>query len=179
MRERLLIFIYSIITIFICFIMLINVIEYNVLSKRFENKKLIFSILPQGWAFFTRNSREGQVILYQKENDILKKVPYQHNHYQFAFGLDRTTTKVYTELGLIKNKIHNNLFQEVEWNYQSDIYQKDLSALRKVDIKSPLKKGKLKGEYLMIIQEPIPWAWSKNMDSIKMPAVAIFINIIE
>lgn len=177
MKLKFLLIAYIIGAIFLLSILFINTMQYNTLSEKFENKKIVFSLFPQGWAFFTRNPREGQVILYQKNNGKFVEVPFKHNNYRYAFGLNRTCTKVYTELGYIRKNINDSSFKAIEWNYQEKIFTNKLDNLETITLQNPLKNGILNGKYLLVIQEPIPWAWSKNAKRIKMPALAVFLNI--
>jgi antimicrobial peptide system SdpA family protein len=171
-------FIYTLITLAIIISITNNTIGFNPLTEKLEAKKIVFSFLPQGWAFFTRNPREGQAILYSIKKKSIFNTDFQHNNYNFCFGLNRGCNKIYTELSFINSDIPDSLFSKISWNYQSLLKQKiNIRNLKVFNTTSPLKQSSLNGEYLLIIQKPIPWAWSKNINSIKMPAQAIIINI--
>lgn len=55
------------------FLMLFYFIEVNPVKFNNNIESRFFSFVPQGWAFFTRNPREAQIILYKKIIKIYMK----------------------------------------------------------------------------------------------------------
>lgn len=151
---------------------------FNTMSSKLEAKQAIFTIIPQGWAFFTRNPREGQTLLYKIEDNKIVNANFKHNSFKYKMGLDRSCTKVYTELGFIKEKVPSDAFIPLEWNYQVEkLNNVSLESMKPFTVKNALKDPILNGKYLLVIQEPIPWAWSSNIEKIKMPAAGILLNV--
>lgn len=72
---------FSILFIFLLMVLiiLINTINYNALSDRLNFRKAVFTFSPQGWAFFTRNARESQVILYTLNENRIVDVNKRHS----------------------------------------------------------------------------------------------------
>lgn len=132
--------------------------------------------MPQGWAFFTRDPREAQIVLYKKNNKgELVEVEQRHSSFSNFFGLNRKADKIMFEVALIKEKLKDSQFQNTKWNYQQKIFSKLPNKTYKV--KNRLLYHNLKGQYIIIFQKPVPWAWSKSIDKIKMPAKIISLNI--
>jgi antimicrobial peptide system SdpA family protein len=150
-------------------------ISFNPIQNRYGNKQLIFTFLPQGWSFFTRNPREAQVLLYKIDGKRIIPITQKHSSYKNLFGLIRKSSIYTSEIQIIRSKINDSLFFNTKWNYQEN--KIGLVPKGKITIYNEIFSPLLCGEYLLVFQEPIPWAWSKNMKSIKMPAKIIRINI--
>ena len=73
----------------------------------------VFNFIPQGWALFTRDPREAQILIYRIENDsILKPYPQRHSSFTNLIGLKRTSSKILTELQLLKLKTTDSLYSD-------------------------------------------------------------------
>jgi antimicrobial peptide system SdpA family protein len=136
----------------------------------------VFKFVPQGWAFFTRNPREAQIIIYQiKNNNGLIAYPQKHSSYHNIFGLYRKSSKILTELQSIKIKIPDTLYTNSEWNYQTEEYSLLPKEIYSYD--NEISEPFLCGEFLIVFQKSIPWAWSKSIKNIKMPSKMVRIKI--
>ncbi|VAW14377.1 hypothetical protein MNBD_BACTEROID03-708 [hydrothermal vent metagenome] len=134
--------------------------------------------VPQGWAFFTRSPREAQVILYEfHDDDSLIKYPQKHSSYKNIFGLDRKISKVLTEIQALKFQIPDTLYTNYQWNYQTTEHSKLKRPLNVCKVKNGIYQPILCGDYLLVFQKPIPWAWSKSINKLKMPAKIIHLRI--
>jgi len=79
--------------------------------------------MPQGWAFFTRSPRESQIQLLKILPDgKLDKVNHYHAHYSNAFGTNRKTTMLLTQLSTVYKQIPDSLFKDSNCNIQYDRY---------------------------------------------------------
>lgn len=136
----------------------------------------VFNFIPQGWAFFTRNPREAQISIYKIENgSILKPYPQRHSSFINLFGLKRTSSKILTELQLIKLKTSDSLYSDMKWNYQVDKYSK--LPTKSFEYKNEIFDPILLGNFIVVYQKPVPWAWSKSIKKIKMPSKVIRFKI--
>ncbi len=134
-----------------------------------ENGKINKVLLPQGWAFFTRNPREDRVMFYTYENDEWSDLYFlkQNSKHSNLFGLNRKARAQQIELGLLIS----NTLKSSSW--------RDTTAGTNINNILPLKEPLIVvnesinpticGETLLIKEEVIPWAWSKDKDSILPP----------
>lgn len=177
MKYSLLFIALSTVGISIILLILFAISPFNPIRAKADFNKQVYTFIPQGWAFFTRNPREAQIQLYKQDTDSTwKKMNHFHAHYSNYFGLSRKTTAMISELQYIKmNYIKDSDFIDCESNYQRGI----LGCVPDSTIIVPNKFEKpiLCGEYILTFQEPIPWAWSKSMDKILMPSKVIRLNI--
>ena len=161
------------------FTILINSIGFNALSESLEEKKIVFTLSPQGWAFFTRSPKEAQLLLYKIEDSKIKDLHHKHSHYSNYFGLSRSCTKTFSELQLIKSKIQDSLYVDIKFNYllSDPIKQLELDKINSVTVKNQFKMAYLNGKYIFIIQDILPWAWLSSRNKLYMNAKAIIIEI--
>ncbi|QTY27747.1 SdpA family antimicrobial peptide system protein [Flavobacterium sp. CS20] len=149
--------------------------ESNPIKLNIDLEHKIFTFVPQGWAFFTRNPREAQIIIYKKENEQISEIAQRHSAYQNLFGLNRKASKIMSELQFIKNGLNDSLFDNTKWNYQEKIYNK--IPTKPICVKNQMEEPILCGNYIIVFQKTIPWAWSKSIEKIEMPAKIINLNI--
>jgi antimicrobial peptide system SdpA family protein len=115
-------------------------------------------ISPQGYAFFTKNPKEAQVYIYKvNKNNSLQNICPNSSTFEMLFGLSRKNTRLSFDFTEILTKLRKwKPINEVDKFYLTN---PDVFNITKKDIKNH------KGKYLIIKEERIPWAWSKNMFS--------------
>lgn len=154
---------------------LFSSLPFNPTRAKADVRKAVFTFLPQGWAFFTRSPREAQVVLYGVSDAELTPITHKHTSYSNFFGLSRRSTRIMYELQYFKQTIPDSAYINTEWNYQRDLYG-DIPQ-ESVVIENDYQDPVLCGEYLLVFQEQVPWAWLGSIDEIKMPAKAIKLSI--
>ncbi len=172
--------IYLITSLTVSFWLIINIflitVRGNPIEITNEVDSRVFNFIPQGWAFFTRDPREAQIAIYKIENDnILKPYPQRHSLFTNLFGLKRTSSKLLTELQLLKLKTVDSLYSDAKWNYQINIFDKIITNT--FECKNEIYDPILLGNFIVVYQKPVPWAWSKSIKEIKMPAKIIRFKI--
>lgn len=166
----------SLIVFSFSFFVFITSIEFNPIQQYVSKKTPISLLSFQGWAFFTRSPREAQVILYKVHDNKLFKVAHQHSSYKNYFGLSRSSTRIISELQAIKMSLGKDNFINTKWNYQKSLYGEIPNKI--IDVKNQFKNPTLKGEYVLVFQRTVPWAWLESLNSIMMPAKIIRINVL-
>lgn len=133
------------------------------------------TFIPQGWAFFTRDPREAQILIYKIEKGKIEPIEQKHSSIYNLIGINRKASKILSELQMLIYKIDKKNFVNLKWNYQTCTY--DYKTINPIILKNEFLKPILKGEYLIVFQKPVPWAWSKSIDNIKMDAKGIKIKV--
>ncbi len=157
------------------FIVLADSVEYNSFNIGVETDKKVFTFIPQGWAFFTRNPREAQVQLFKCNGDKYEKYTHYHSSYKNLFGLIRNSTRINYELTGIYSQIARDKFKDSESNIQTG-YIKELPS-DIVYVENKFDNPRVLGEYILVIQKLVPWNWSKNLEKEKMPCKIIRLKI--
>lgn len=117
-------------------------------------------ISPQGYAFFTKNPKEPQIYIYEVDkSNQLKNICPNSSTAEMFFGLSRKNTRLSYDFTEILSKLSR-------WESIDKI---DKFYLTKSDTFNIPKKDMLKhkGKYLIVKEERIPWAWSKNLSTPK------------
>lgn len=141
----------------------IDAMEYNVL-------------LPQGWAFFTRNPREEQYYVYKEEGKKLVPLLYTNSSYKNAFGFTRKVRIRGVEMGGLVSQLEQMEWLKCEDGILSEcvIENQDYEAIILANnANHPTFCGNL-----WIEKKPlVPWAWSRAEQAVNMPSEFIKINV--
>jgi len=159
-----------------CILSFSSYLPYNALSTHSDTR--IFKIMPQGWAFFTRSPRESQIQLLKILPDgKLDKVNHYHAHYSNAFGTNRKTTMLLTQLSTVYKQIPDSLFKDSNCNIQYDRYFSTHDSITTdIELKNEFDIKYLSGEYYLLVQDIIPWAWTPKY-TVDMPCKFVKIAI--
>lgn len=162
---------------FVIFCVFVSSVPLNPISIKYQKIKEFSSLVPQGWAFFTRSPREAQILVYKINKDTqLELEIIRHSQPENVFGLNRVQSFKMNELQLIVSKLDRNLFLNTSWNYMNNLHgilPKKVNVVQHVFKHSRL----INKEIVIIIQDIVPWAWKKNKN-LMMPAKAIRLKIL-
>lgn len=126
------------------------------------------SVLPQGWAFFTRSPREERILPFLRSDDgswYQTHVP-THAEPRHVFGLDRTSRAKGVEVGLLLGEISTDQWHDCEGPVAGCIDQAEVVA----EIRNHSPEPSVCGEAALVRRQPLPWAWSRNDTPENMPA---------
>jgi len=142
------------VTIFISSIQ-INTLN-NTLSPKF--KYIIISIFPESFAFFTKDPKDAQIILYSVQKNNVEKINLKTNSSYNFWGLSRKARRLTYEIGVLTKKIPDSLWSEIKESNIKNIDFDNIShyLLEKDNNIQLLEKGK----YVLYYYKPIPWEWN-------------------
>lgn len=146
----------------------------TVLSLPANDYMFISSWYPQGWGFYSKDpTEEGLYII-----DATTKEPstfWPHNSKENLFGLQRTGRSQGIEAGLLKSFVPEDAWIECEEDpiqCGSEINEQNI-----VEVNNPNPYPTICNDQLIILQEPVPWAWSDYKDNINMPSQVVRVKI--
>jgi antimicrobial peptide system SdpA family protein len=125
-------------------------------------------IVPEGWAFFTRDPKEPSFILYEiTDKGQLRRFIQRPGTPRYLFGMNRRARVVSQEYGRLQEyvPVADSLWREIEGPIEKYAHLADSLTVTKIPNSSrfPLING------IFILQkiEPVPWAWarSKNIEA--------------
>ena len=146
-------------------------VSYSKQDKYYQIKRL----LPEGWAFFTRNPREDDYVPYLFHSGKLIKVPYYPiftscNHW----GLGRKYKAINTEVSFVLNDVKSHKWVEQDTFSLGDIYRSfDSTIIVKAKVPNPL----LIDTFCIISTKPIPWAWFSTTFPEDYPCKYIYVTV--
>ncbi|WP_291152583.1 SdpA family antimicrobial peptide system protein [Flavobacterium sp. UBA7680] len=130
----------------------------------FKQKAILFNIIPQGWGFFTRDPRENEISTYYITDGSIIKFTQTNGNLNNFYGASRKNRFHGVELGLIVSQINPNSWVKMKGG-KFILNQK----IHTDTIINSLNPSNIKGDFFIVEQERIPWAWAKNSDTIIMP----------
>ncbi len=128
--------------------------------------------LPEGWAFFTRDPREVDPLVFQLRDGSwsqLKLGPASRPAY--ILGLRRYPRALNIELGLIMVAVPSRA-----WVKCTVLPRECLAKMGAVvSAKNPTPQASLCGSIAIVRQPPVPWAWSRS--KVIMPSSVVSVDV--
>jgi antimicrobial peptide system SdpA family protein len=119
------------------------------------------NLIPEGWAFFTRNPREEMPDIYSYNR--VDKTYSSHitpcASSTFLFGLARECRMIGGELGTLMGKVDDSLWLDGNHLESSTSFDEGIESVR---ITNDFANATFLGDYYLVKRQRIPWAWSKK-----------------
>ncbi|MFL0082489.1 SdpA family antimicrobial peptide system protein [Tenacibaculum maritimum] len=159
-------FLSKILVVFIVFSMLLTFSEDNTVNL---NSNALRLLSPQGYAFFTRNPQEPQIFIYRIKNDTIEEnLTKNSSTLDMFFGLSRVNRRESLEMNNVISKL-------TKWKDYTSLNDIKTTVQDTLKITSTDSK-KIKGNFLIIKEKRIPWAWSKNLKTPKQRFKFIYLK---
>lgn len=137
-------------------------------------KKITKNLFPEGWGFFTRDAREDNFSYYKKENLNFEKKTKPCSSAKYNFGLNRDCRAKSAELELLVKQIPDSLWRKKDMSFLSKLNL--LPRENRIDtITNQFHYPRIEGNIILVKQERLPWAWSRNRKNLNIPIK--YINI--
>jgi antimicrobial peptide system SdpA family protein len=152
-------------------------LPFNPIRLPFEDRVAMTLVLPEGWAFFTRNPREERTIPYLRSADgrwisaIANRLADPEN----LFGFSRAPRGQSVEMGLLTTQLAGRTWIACD-NLAAECLE---SAPIAGEIQNPTPGATLCGTVGFVAQPPLPWAWwrSPRSQPIRMPARTMKVTV--
>jgi antimicrobial peptide system SdpA family protein len=175
-RKKKFIFLNIFIWMFFGIVLLVGAMPKTPLMINDNIKKNISIIFPNRWPFFTKDPREEYVYIFQKKSQGHTLHPNLPNS-SFAnfYGMINTQRAIGMEYGMISSQIDENLWytNNTGKNLLKII---DNDTIKTIKLKRDVKYTELKGEYIFVKIEPLPYLWKNKVNQLEMPSK--FVKII-
>jgi len=143
----------------------------------FLRSNLIISLVPQGWAFFTRDPQEKVTRVYKKnELGDWQVVTGYSNSFSNFFGWDRSQRVLFEEASLYWKMLFE--MQKAECSGSLSDCSKKLDLVEPVQLPLSFQRPNFCGELLLTNAPPLPFEWIrlKSKLSIRYQAAIVRIN---
>lgn len=126
-----------------------------------DTKTNIVSLLPQGWAFFTRSPKEEKILVYKVHPSGLKKISMSNPDEKNLFGISRLSRRLTMETSIVLHEA-----KKISWTEKTGVEHPPINSLEPLHIQSTnnIIRNIQSGQYLIYKEKPIPWAWKKNFN---------------
>ncbi len=143
------------------------------LPVSYPETRNIFMMFPEGWGYFTRNPREPVLQLYCMDGQH-EPVLVPNFSRRFLFGMRRDGRKVGGEVDLVLSQVPAKAWSVTRKRLTFEGSSADSIVIAHNTTESPT----LCGDYLIQIQDRLPWAWAKSQDSVIMPSKVVHVRIV-
>lgn len=135
-------------------------LPYNPIKLPFADRVDIRLLLPEGWAFFTRDPRDDRMLPYLRGPEARWARASRTPNFQpqNLFGIDRAARAQGVELGLLMEQAHEARRTACEG--EPTVCLESAPVAEKVRNKSP--NPTLCGQVGVVFQRAVPWAWSRT-----------------
>lgn len=131
-------------------------------------------MIPQGWAFFTKDIKNDFFNIYKLESSIksINKLEIKSSDTNQFFGIKRDNRSIMHKLAYITRNIEKNLWYTHLKKNVNDINEDCLSVVS-IEASEPMIFGK----FLIERGKPLPYEWSKSEIRIDQNAQYIILNV--
>jgi len=136
----------------------------NRLNRSLARKKQMVSVLPEGWAFFTINSRSSRVYFFKVNSGKLEQINLRNQTLKNAFGFSRNNRIYNMQLDHLHSKLPHDSSTIQYQSRASDIYQliartnADTLKFNPLTLNEKSNPYLESGLYVLCVQEMLPWA---------------------
>ncbi|WP_232293471.1 SdpA family antimicrobial peptide system protein [Stigmatella aurantiaca] len=152
-------------------------LPYNPIKLPFEDQFDIRLVLPEGWAFFTRDPRDERMLPYVRGADAQWSSASHTPNFQPRnfFGIDRAGRAQGVEMGLLMDAARKAERQACE--EEPSVCLERAPVAQKLSNASP--HPTLCGQVGFVFQKAVPWAWSRSNREKKiiMPSKVLRLDI--
>ncbi len=141
-------------------------LPYNPISPTPAERIEFLSVLPQGWAFFTKNPRGEVLYIYKETQNKWDLVNVPGASLKFGFGLNRKGRAIGPEAGSLLKLIPDSLWQPT-----------NLSAGKPFKVVDSCANPSCIGHIRFVKTTLVPWAWARTGRKTVMPAKMIELDV--
>jgi antimicrobial peptide system SdpA family protein len=153
-------------------VLIVVIISLYVISISFGNNPLntsvlsrakLTSILPEGWAFFTKSATDPNTFIYNLIDNKAVEIKLKNSLPKYYFGISRINRLYNIELNNIfskalKDSVIEYKYKSINKNLLLSTINTDTLKYTTVNIKKSLVPDFENGFYLYIVQLMLPWS---------------------
>lgn len=124
---------------------------------------------PQGWAFFTRSPREPELTVFRQAASGWSAVNMRNASWGTFLGLKKGGAVNGIELGAVAEQIRDWDEMKIAWQPLLPSYP-EIADASYATVKNDTRIRSFCGEALLVLQEPVPWAWARSGAPVKIPS---------
>jgi antimicrobial peptide system SdpA family protein len=148
---------------------LVGNLPYSALQLPGSQYLELRAVVPEGWAFFTRNPRELRTSVYHRPASREWRIASDP---QFSapmlFGFRRTSRAVGMEAAQLLETAGSVTWRDCAAASAGDCLQR-LGDGDAIPVRNRAAAPALCGDVAILLQEPLPWAWARSTPPVHMP----------
>lgn len=130
-----------------------NSIPYNLVTGNLKKIKLISTVSPQGWGFFTKSPREENIYIYSLNDNLVKNEMPTNSHYSNYFGISKKSRMVGYEVSMILTQLKHE-----KWSSFNGVFVNDKKGIIVDNSNLHFLKN---GKYALVKEKITPYLWRK------------------
>jgi antimicrobial peptide system SdpA family protein len=134
----------------------------------------LVAVAPEGWGFFTRNPREPGFQLYQQQGHTWRQVMLHNGEARTLFGIKRDARIQGVELQGLIYAIPDSAWTQARAPLSGILERTDLYVH---EVTNRALHATMCGDYVLMRQEPVPWAWASARDRLDMPSRSVRLRV--
>ncbi|WP_310549843.1 SdpA family antimicrobial peptide system protein [Paenibacillus glufosinatiresistens] len=135
---------------------------------------ILQKIFPQGWGFFSKAPQDEVMKIYN--TDLHSATDWPNNSMNNLFGINRKGRTQGIELGLLYTQVAAQPWKSCNEKMGQCLKRDEKSAAVKLENITP--KPNLCGDYFIVSQKPVPWAWADLIQPEDMPSKYIKVHVL-
>ena len=164
--------------VIILFSMISSLPESTIRISNIQKAKTA-SYIPEGWAFFTKNPQEEDILAYKYQES--QKPTYQlitipTGSVSNAFGLNRKVRMLAQEMGVMQKYIPDSCWFTINGSLQNND-SIIINSLIKILIPKVSNYPYLSGTYIFQKIAPIPWSWYKTFNRNTQKSEIVIVDV--
>ncbi|MEO0775336.1 MAG: SdpA family antimicrobial peptide system protein [Bacteroidota bacterium] len=139
-------------------------LPYNPIDIPTKLKMNLNALMPEGWAFFTRNPREASIFLYAEQEESGRFDTYctypsaSPTHWM---GTKRTLRSIGAEVGALITQVPDSVWVAGEGRIVPFLTEHH-TEFPHADLPNPVSGPYVCGEVYLVKKTPTPWAWARH-----------------
>jgi antimicrobial peptide system SdpA family protein len=131
-------------------------------------------LLPQGWAFFTRDPREADLLPFTRDENGQWQAALlgPHSEFRNVLGFARASRAQGVEMGNLAGGLVEN-----DWQDCRGPVAPCLEAAAVVTVENSAPAPSLCGDVGFVSRPPVPWAWSHSQQNLTMPGTVARLEV--
>ncbi len=156
-------FIFAVLLVTVIFFKLVSVyFGYNPLNRNGNTQSKYISFFPQGWAFFTKTSKEPKLYVFTVKDDAIEIKNMRNVSFEYAFGISRKNRIISVVINNVFKKISQDSIKCFEYSTNKIENIAKFTKTKKINYQQLIIDKKLikdfKGKYLIVSQRFLPWS---------------------
>jgi antimicrobial peptide system SdpA family protein len=145
----------------------------NPIELPFERSAHVRDWFPEGWAFFTAPAQHDMRLPFKREGSQWISANAGPNaRASNAYGMRRGARLQNLEIEILSEQA-----QESSWTQCDAANASCFDGATTVAVENPTRHPTLCGDVAIVVQKPVPWAWSQMKRPVAMPAKVLRLEV--
>jgi antimicrobial peptide system SdpA family protein len=149
-------------------------LPFNPISRYFSGDYFVKSLVPEGWAFFTRSPREERLDIYYLKRDGWVPNPLAPRGAPAnMFGLMRKLRAQSVELAILLSQVRQEQWIELNKGFASA----NINSSASLRVINPSPFPVMEGTIAVVKHKPVPWSYAALITTDLLPCQYVVLTV--